>query len=207
MPQYPKNEIRVRIGEAALCEMARLGYKKATVAGIAKKAGVATGNVYHYFRNKEILFRTVLPESFLKQLLDLIDRKVQALTGVDDVRTLPPESQYRQVSTELLEFCVENRLRMIILASGMESSPYEGFPEKVVQRLRTLAVGYFQSIYPDFTLTPVRRFDLELAYRSLLRALGEILRRFKKEADLREALTTYMQYHQAGLRAMFEKPF
>ena len=207
MPQYPKNEVRENIRAAALEEIARLGYKKATVAGIAKAAGVATGNVYHYFHNKEALFHAVLPESFLTTLLGLIDRKVRALNGVDDVRTLPAESDYRRISAELLEFCVENRLQMIVLTGGIEGSPYEGFGEKVVQRLRALAVEYYRSIYPDFTLTQIRRFDLELAYRSLLRALAEILQRFKREPDLREALTTYMQYHQAGLGAMFEKPF
>ena len=207
MPQYPKQEIRDRIQAAALQEISRLGYKKATVSGIAKAAGIATGNVYHYFPNKEALFRAVLPETFLKTLLALIDRKVQSLTGVDDIRTLPAESEYREISAKLLEFCVKNRRQMIILTSGIEGSPYEGFGEKVVRRLRKLAVGYFESVSPDFTLTRIRRFDLELAYRSFLRAIADILRQFSQEAELREALTTYMQYHQAGLGAMFEKSF
>jgi len=46
-----------RILDAAVVEIARTGYNQTTVARIAKRAGVADGTIYLYFKNKEeILF-------------------------------------------------------------------------------------------------------------------------------------------------------
>ena len=47
-----------RILDAAVVEIARRGYHQTTVAMIAKRAGVADGTIYLYFKNKEqLLFR------------------------------------------------------------------------------------------------------------------------------------------------------
>jgi TetR/AcrR family transcriptional regulator, fatty acid metabolism regulator protein len=46
-----------RIQDAAVVEIAQRGYHQTTVARIAKRAGVADGTIYLYFKNKEeILF-------------------------------------------------------------------------------------------------------------------------------------------------------
>jgi TetR/AcrR family fatty acid metabolism transcriptional regulator len=48
---------RASILDAAVVEIARQGYHQTTVAMIARRAGVADGTIYLYFRNKEeILF-------------------------------------------------------------------------------------------------------------------------------------------------------
>jgi TetR/AcrR family fatty acid metabolism transcriptional regulator len=44
---------RRRILDAAVCVFARKGYFAARVSDVAKKAGVADGTIYLYFRNKE----------------------------------------------------------------------------------------------------------------------------------------------------------
>ncbi|MBU8869298.1 MAG: TetR family transcriptional regulator [Gemmatimonadales bacterium] len=46
---------RERILDAAVVEIARRGYHSTTVAMIAKRAGVADGTIYLYFKNKEQL--------------------------------------------------------------------------------------------------------------------------------------------------------
>ncbi len=50
-------EKRQRILDAAVAEIARHGYYQTTVAMIARRAGVADGTIYLYFKNKdELLF-------------------------------------------------------------------------------------------------------------------------------------------------------
>jgi AcrR family transcriptional regulator len=45
--------------DAAIIEFARNGFEKTRVAGIAERAGIATGSVYSYFTNKEEILHAV----------------------------------------------------------------------------------------------------------------------------------------------------
>ena len=51
---------REAILDAAVVEIARHGYYQTTVAVIARRAGVADGTIYLYFRNKEEILFTCL---------------------------------------------------------------------------------------------------------------------------------------------------
>lgn len=48
-----------RILDAAVVEIARTGYHQTTVARIAKRAGVADGTIYLYFKNKEEILYSI----------------------------------------------------------------------------------------------------------------------------------------------------
>ena len=72
--QVLKDEIKERIFEAALNEFYQKDYKNATMRDMAEKAGILTGFVYSYYKNKQTLFDEIvqpvllnLPET-LKQL-------------------------------------------------------------------------------------------------------------------------------------------
>ncbi|MGD8451907.1 MAG: helix-turn-helix domain-containing protein [Phycisphaerae bacterium] len=202
--QRLKDEIRERIVAAALRLFARHGYQKATIAEIAAEAGIATGNLYRYFRSKEDLLAEVVPDSFVRELFDLMTRKVRALDGVDDIRSLPAGAAYQRISAELLDFSARNRLRMIILTSGVAGSPLADVPEKVVSLLKSLALEHFRSVSPELVLTRAHRVCLDLTYRNFIRAASAILLKFRRERDIREALAMLTRYHLTGLRAVFE---
>ena len=55
-------ERRRQILEAAIEVFAEKGFHASRVSDIARKAGVAYGLVYHYFRNKEEILRTIFLE-------------------------------------------------------------------------------------------------------------------------------------------------
>ena len=203
MAQRQKDEIRTRITDAALKQFAEHGYQYATMAAIAEEANVATGNLYHYFGGKDDLLAAVVPDAFVRDLFDLMKRKVRALDGVHDFRVLSAESAYQRVSAQLLDFCVRNRLRMIILTTGVAGSPLEDVPEKVVALLKSLALEHFRSVSPGLKPTRIHRETLDLTYRNFIAATSVILQKFKRERDARRALQVLIHYHLTGLRAMF----
>ncbi|MBI2845964.1 MAG: TetR/AcrR family transcriptional regulator [Chloroflexi bacterium] len=59
-----ESERKAQILRAALTVFARKGFRGATIAEIAKKAGVSEGTIYNYFRNKEDLLLS-LPREIL----------------------------------------------------------------------------------------------------------------------------------------------
>jgi AcrR family transcriptional regulator len=51
---------RAQVLEAALALFSHRGYGATSMREIAERAGVSTGNVYHHFKDKEAIFRTLL---------------------------------------------------------------------------------------------------------------------------------------------------
>lgn len=204
MVQHPKPEIREAIDAAALEVFATKGFERATVAQIARVAGVSTGNVYHYYRGKRDLFDCVVSEEFVERLVDLTTRKVRSLDGVDDVRRLPADAPYHVLSEELLDFCIGHRLQVVILLNNAAKTRCEGFADEMVERLCGLAIAHFQSVRPSLKVTEPLRFALRRIYRNLVAALAEILVRFRQERRIREAVATYQSYHLAGLKGLLE---
>ncbi|HCH66124.1 MAG: TetR family transcriptional regulator [Deltaproteobacteria bacterium] len=57
-----RSDKRVRIVDAAVAVFAAKGYRSARISDIARRAGVADGTIYLYFRNKEDLLLTIFEE-------------------------------------------------------------------------------------------------------------------------------------------------
>lgn len=62
--QVKKEEMRQEILEAAADEFLKRGYENASIRVIAKKSHTTLGNIYHYFKNKEVLLETILLPAF-----------------------------------------------------------------------------------------------------------------------------------------------
>lgn len=58
-----------RILEAATAEIAAVGFERAKISEIAKRAEMAPGSVYTWFENKEDLFRAALEAALKEQIL------------------------------------------------------------------------------------------------------------------------------------------
>lgn len=203
MPQVRKDAVRDRITAAALAVFARDGGRGATVAGIARAAGVSTGNVYRYFPTKEALLDAVLGDDFVATLTGLMRRRVTALQGVADVAALPPTAEFHAVAEALLRFSVENRLRVVLLLGRAAGTRYERCAGDLLATLKGLAVAHFRALDPALVVTPTLAFNLDRIYEAWLRTLVAILERYDTEAAIRAAVAEFSRYHLAGLRALF----
>jgi TetR/AcrR family fatty acid metabolism transcriptional regulator len=77
-----RSDKRERIIDAAIAVFAENGFQASRVSDVAKRAGVADGTIYLYFRNKEDLLLSVFEQKMDMLLVGL----EQALSGVDDPR-------------------------------------------------------------------------------------------------------------------------
>jgi AcrR family transcriptional regulator len=204
MAQYLKDEVQEGIAAAALKVFALKGYESATMAEIAKAARISTGNIYRYYESKSVLFEEVVSDEFVHTFTALLRRRVTSLDGVSDIRTLGPAAAFHLASEELLRFCIDHRLRVIVLLGRAQGSRHEGFSEQLVQDLIQLAVAHFRALHPHTRVTETTRFNLEQIYRSLVGTMVGTLTRFEDEALIREAVEGYSRYHLAGLKSFFE---
>jgi AcrR family transcriptional regulator len=201
MAQQLKPEVDRALRAAALDVCARRGYALATMAEIARAAGVSTGNVYVYFENKDRLFRAVVDDEFVVTLTKLMLRKVRALRGVPNIAALSPDAPYRLLSEELLQFWIANRLRVVILLSGAAGTVHETFAEQTVDRLVQLALAYFAGVRPR--PSTVMRYVLRDIYKNFVSAMVGVLSTYDDEKRIREATEMLTHYHLAGLKNVF----
>ncbi len=203
MAQVLKEEVRERIERAALAVFARQGYRRATMAGIAREAGVSTGNIYRYHGRKQDLFDAVVPVRFARTLSGLMRRRVDSIRGVEDVSRLGPGSRYGMISEELIRYCIDNRLRVVILLGKAAGTRHEGFARDMIDDLKRGAVRHFRILKPDLRVTAEMRHDLDLIYTHFVRTMAAILERYEEEGSIRKAVEGYTRYHLAGLGAFF----
>lgn len=198
MTQFLKDHVREAIIEAALQEFAARGFLGASIAGIAERSGVSTGNVYRYFPSKATLFDEAVPRSFVRALLKRFRQRIKAYPAGTHPDKIPIDSPYLKLSVELLSFTIENRLRVLIVLEGSAGTVHESFALKLRDELIKYAIQILK-ISKKAKNSAITLALLEDIYGNFLRSLGFILRRFSDESDIRAAVGIYSAYHLAGL--------
>ncbi len=192
MPQTLKPDVRRRIEAAALVVFARSGFHGASMAAIAREAGVSTGNVYRYVDGKQALFDTVVDEAFVARFRALLDARVASLASLDDMRRLDSSAAERQA--ELLDFWIDHRLQVVVLLDRSEGTAREAFGAAFV---RTLAARALASMGDPQEATA--RFVVERIFDGTRRTLVAILEDHEDPDAIRAAFRTFWSFQLAGL--------
>lgn len=203
MAQILKEEVRLRIVDAALRVFAERGFVAATMADIARGAGVSTGNLYRYFENKDVLFEVAIPPEFPAELLRRVRDKAKAAAKVRDLDALPDGAPWRLLGDELQVFTLAHRLRVVVVLARAEATPYAGTADDLRKSLVSIAIAHFRELDPTLVVGPAQRRAVELAYENLIGALTRVLAEIEEPAAARAAIDAYTRYHLGGLRALF----
>ncbi len=161
MPYRPTEVTRARdaaaraaVLQAALDQLAEGGYASASVAGIARRAGLATGSVYRHFSGKGELFA----EAF----------RLAAQREVDVLRALRGDTL-----AERLAACVETFVRRALAepvrAYALIAEPVDPVIEAERLRFRRAYADLFAQLLTGVAL------DADLAATAIVGALAEAL--------------------------------
>lgn len=202
MAQILKESVREQLLDAAVRLFARLSYKQATMGMIAKEAGMATGNIYKYFPNKDALFYSIVTPEFVKELGSLTSDRVYALNQPERLPKLNTITD--QEAGKLLKFWVENRLRVIILLSGSQGSGYEGFCESYVQSMFEQSITLIPELQPHLEDNKYFRFTFKNQLLDTVNSVVSILKEFEHEDEITEAFSSSWAYHYAGIQALIQ---
>jgi len=195
LPQTLKPDVRQRIEAAALVVFARHGFHGASMAAIAREAGVSTGNVYRYVDGKQALFDTVIDDAFVARFQDLLDARVASLASLRDMRELDTSASERQA--ELLDFWIAHRLEVVVLLDRCDGTAQEGFGPAFVRRLAERALSAMGGPLP-----PTARFVVERIFDGTRRTLVAILEHHEDPAEIRAAFRTFWSFQLAGLAGL-----
>ncbi|TFJ93948.1 TetR/AcrR family transcriptional regulator [Lentibacillus salicampi] len=167
-----------QIIEAAVAVIAENGYHASQVSKIAKKAGVADGTIYLYFKNKEDILISVFEEK-MGQFIEKIVRGTSQLDSADDKLFTLIEMHFRQLSEDHhLAIVTQLELRQsntkIRLKINQVLRPYlividdiikEGAREKVfrdnlnIQLVRQMIFGTLDEVVTNWVMKE-QKYDL-----------------------------------------------
>jgi AcrR family transcriptional regulator len=152
---------REAVLEAALAQLAEGGYASASVAGIARRAGLATGSVYRHFLSKSDLFA----EAF----------RLAAQREVDVLAAIRGETVAERLAASVETF-VRRALAEPVRAYALIAEPVD--PAVEAQRLqfrRAYADLFAGALQQGVRSRELRPLDAELTAAAIVGALAEAL--------------------------------
>ncbi|MGB8643817.1 MAG: TetR/AcrR family transcriptional regulator [Anaerolineae bacterium] len=146
---------RSQILTAALDVFARKGFERATIADIAREAGMAEGSIYNYFKNKSDLLVS-LPQQIIRPNVDALDAY---LLSPDAPGALPPVQVLAMFVRTILGVIRQNAPILRILLSALPAMK-PAARNKYFETVR-YAVGHLQTYLRLLMAQGVLRADLD----------------------------------------------
>jgi AcrR family transcriptional regulator len=152
----PARQLRVeqrrsQILDAAARVFAREGYERATMASVAREAGLGTGSLYNYFKSKADLLVS-LPRYRLQPIVAAWQEPAEAL---DAENTPPPDQVLQSMARTLLTVARQNAPLIRIFFSAIHS-----FKPSVRQKYLDQVVVYYTGVIEQFLHLEAKRGNL-----------------------------------------------
>ncbi len=121
--QYLKEEVRAKILASALNEFHEHGFSRAQMRRISKGAGVATGNIYRYFKNKDEIFAAIV-----KPVYDDISKMIFSTTREQDIKAATHD-----IATRIMDVYRKYGRELVVITTKSQGSKYENFTETLIK--------------------------------------------------------------------------
>ncbi len=122
MPQVLKENIREKIIWTALKDFTERGYRNTSVKGIALGSGIAVGNIYRYFKNKEDLYDAIA---------------MPVYNSINGLFNTPPENINMQgIEKKVLRFIdifKSNKKVFMMLMVNSENTKFENMNQTIIR--------------------------------------------------------------------------
>ena len=136
-------ERKAQILAAAAKVFARKGFERATIAEIAKAAGVAEGSIYNYFKNKSDLLVNI-PRGVVQPAVESMHLDMTALAAGDEP---PPDVVLATIARTLIATVRQNAHIFRILLTALPTlklSSRQQYMEQVIVYATGVLEGYFK---------------------------------------------------------------
>lgn len=144
--QIQKDEVREAIITAAKINFMKYGFQKASLREIAQAAGVTKGNIYTYFRNKDLLFCEIVKPamSFLRSSMGETHEQSYILMLIEN--TVESAAISRKDFADFVSSLsvYEEALKLLFFASA--GSGMENFREEIFELYTRSTVDFNRRI-------------------------------------------------------------
>lgn len=199
--QVLKGNIRRRILNVAEQQFAQHGFAKTSMREVAAQAGIAVGNLYHYFPGKDDLFRALL-----SPVLTAFDTMLQHHHGMqgEDILLMKSETYLRTCIDEYVSLINRHRDLLNILLFQAQGSSLERFREDFTNRSTEVVKSWFaqmQTRHPGIH-TRVSDFLIHLHTVWMFTLFEELLMHAISGQEMEDILHDYILFEIEGWKAI-----
>jgi len=198
--QIKKANVKATIDLVALRLFSSRGFEGTGMSDIAAAAGISVGNVYRYYKSKEDLFYSLVPQRLVNRGRSLLLEKIRLAHGIP-IKTAGKKPQIQEKQKEFLAFLIHHRQPMIIAFRQGKGTRYESVVGETLLLIERLLEEYVVILYPRRrpALDQEQKVVLHTVYAQLLQGTLDILEKTEDESLAQSALERYLAYHFAGL--------
>ena len=136
---YMENDkqTKIKLIECAKKEFIEKGYMKASLRNICKEAGVTTGAMYFFFKDKEELFESVVGGpliSLMNTIRAHFDQETDFIGDVSSITTLDLKEDYVAAS-DILSVLFQFKEEYLLLMNKAQGSKYEKIVDSLVEQI------------------------------------------------------------------------
>ncbi|PTL34516.1 TetR family transcriptional regulator [Prevotella sp. oral taxon 376] len=202
--QTLKDDIRQRIVAVAREEFIAHDARSTSIRTVARRAGIAAGNVYNYFRSKDELFCEVL-----HPLIDALNRYL--LSHNEEQHLSIEVFSVRKFQDEYImamRTLVKNfRPELRLLLFHAESTSLAGYKERIIEHQTRIGKEYLRLMkarYPHINID-ISPFFLHIASSMWVNIFCELVEHEDyDESEVNRALEQYVAYSMAGWRELMK---
>lgn len=131
--QNENKETRQHLLKCAKKEFLEKGYMKASLRNICKEAGVTTGALYFFFKDKEALFGALVEEPLKKLYAAMEEHFATEMRNEEQVAQLALEDDRDlEISRQIIRQMYANRDAFLLLLTKSQGSRFENCLDEVV---------------------------------------------------------------------------
>lgn len=198
MTQYRKNEVKESIDDAALKVFADKGFNLAKISDISALSGVSVGNIYRYYKNKEEIFGSVMPEDFPKSMLAIVREKIGAAREISDSKAVPG------ATNAFIDYLAANRERIMILFAGSGGTRFECAGAGLAEAMLDAVKAMYPKAYEAHAARHGGDGVLRLIYENLIGLYAGALRMDCGTEELTGRLREINAYHYSGIMRLMD---
>lgn len=200
-----EKETREKLLISAKKEFLEKGYTKSSLRNICKEAGVTTGALYFFFKDKEDLFASLV-ERPLQLLFDMLRTSYQMGLESEVVMRESLNGNYDEdlkVSHAVISFLYQHYEEFMLLIQKSQGSKYENWVDEFI----TLAENHYRSLADEFSKAKgQKKIDDHVIHwisHMQIESVIHTLVHEKSEAEAVKNYETVTRYLIAGWKSLF----
>lgn len=201
MVQAKKDEIKKDVEAAALKIFSEKGYLDTKMSDIAQEANISVGNIYTYFKNKEDLFYSIVPDRLMFFLRDYLVESVH-IYNKNCLNKLEIDND-NFLTEECMNMLINYRMHLIIIFQKSKGTRYEKAKEELIDLLLEAKRMYLRNDHKRYNLCVEDSIKLmRIIINSLINMVLDLLKEEISENSRKtifKALNVYRLYGITGL--------
>ncbi len=188
MAQMLKDEIRQSILDNALNDFMTKGFKSTSMKGIAQKSGIAVGNIYNYFKDKETLYYSLV-RPVLDSINVLFDEPIN-----QDINMLEGKIN------RFINIYKSNQDVFVMLLENSSNTKFESLKHTIIENFTSAIIRYKAEMLPLSQKTEDNIF-LKAFTNAYINGIITVLAEKVDEKIKLERLYEFLSFMKDGLKA------